>query len=92
MAGYDRRTFIKHAAMLAVTTAGLQVNSRVANASGPAPIVQGTLHPFFAAATNTPEVIAHRGGNGQWPGETMRAFRGAARLGVDILELDVFLS
>lgn len=92
MAEYDRRTFIKQAAMLAVTTAGLQVNSRLAMASGPAPIWQSTPHPFFAQATNTPEVIAHRGGNGQWPGETMRAFRGAARLGVDILELDVFIS
>lgn len=92
MAGYNRRTFIKQAAMLAVTTAGLQVNSRLAIASGPAPIWQSTPHPFFAQATNTPEVIAHRGGDGQWPGETMRAFRAAARLGVDILELDVFIS
>jgi glycerophosphoryl diester phosphodiesterase len=39
-----------------------------------------------------PEVIAHRGGDGQWPGETMRALREAAKLGADVLEMDVFLS
>jgi glycerophosphoryl diester phosphodiesterase len=62
--------------------------------SPPAPALdsQGTPHPFFANTTNTPEVIAHRGGNGQWPGETLRAFREATKLKADILELDVFVS
>lgn len=46
-------------------------------------------HPFFRRATSRPEVIAHRGGAGQWPGETLYAFERAAAAGVDVLEMDV---
>lgn len=93
MSNFDRRTFIKHAAMAATTAACFDIHRRLATAIPPVVNRQAiTHHPFFANATNTPEVIAHRGGNGQWPGETMRAFRAASRLGVDILELDVFIS
>jgi glycerophosphoryl diester phosphodiesterase len=46
--------------------------------------------PFFAAAPkDRPDVIAHRGGGGEWPGETIYAFREAIKLGVDVLEFDV---
>lgn len=41
---------------------------------------------FFAERTLS---IAHRGGAGLWPEETMVAFHGAADLGVDILEMDL---
>jgi glycerophosphoryl diester phosphodiesterase len=34
-------------------------------------------------------VMAHRGGGGLWPENTMTAFRGAVELGVDALELDI---
>lgn len=40
---------------------------------------------FLAAG---PHVHAHAGGDHLWPGNTMIAFRGAAELGVDVLELD----
>lgn len=50
---------------------------------------RGLKHPFFTQAKNHPEVIAHRGGNGQWPGETMYALQQAVNLKVDILEMDV---
>lgn len=46
-------------------------------------------HPFFRGVQSGPEVIAHRGGAGQWPGETVFAFERAAALGVDVLEMDV---
>ena len=46
-------------------------------------------HPFFKAAENKPEVIAHRGGAAQWPGETVFAFEQAVALGVDVIEMDV---
>lgn len=48
-------------------------------------------HPFFAPATqlSSPEVIAHRGGGGLWPENTLYAFEQAATLGVDMLEIDV---
>jgi glycerophosphoryl diester phosphodiesterase len=45
-------------------------------------------HPFWATATE-PRVIAHRGGRGLWPENTLYAFRKAADLGVDALEMDI---
>ena len=44
-------------------------------------------HPFF----NSEEVlvIAHRGGRGLWPENTLYAFERAAELGVDVLEMDI---
>jgi glycerophosphoryl diester phosphodiesterase len=45
-------------------------------------------HPFWATAT-APRVIAHRGGRGLWPENTLYAFRKAAELGVDVLEMDI---
>jgi glycerophosphoryl diester phosphodiesterase len=45
-------------------------------------------HPFWATTTE-PRVIAHRGGWGLWPENTLYAFRKAAALGVDVLEMDI---
>src|ERR1043166_7656545 len=45
---------------------------------------------FFAQATDQMDVIAHRGGNGQWPGETTYAFERAVESGADVLEMDVW--
>ena len=46
--------------------------------------------PFFAVAPkDRPDVIAHRGGGGELPGETIYAFQQATLLGVDVLEMDV---
>lgn len=53
---------------------------------------KGRNHPFFGgdgSAANVPEVIAHRGGAGEFPGETIYAFEEADRMGVDILEMDI---
>lgn len=44
-------------------------------------------HPYFDR--ERPLVIAHRGGAGLRPENTLIAFRHAVRLGVDILEMDV---
>jgi len=49
----------------------------------------GANRPFFLQGKNSPEVIAHRGGAGEWPEETLYAFEQAIKLGVDIIELDV---
>ncbi len=49
----------------------------------------GRKHPFFKGVTNVPEVIAHRGGGGEWPGETIYAFEQACKAGADVLEMDV---
>lgn len=44
-------------------------------------------HPFWS--DGRPHVIAHRGGRGLWPENTLQAFRNAAALGVDVLEMDL---
>jgi len=50
------------------------------------------MRPFFTQPKNHPEVVAHRGGDGQWPGQTMYAFKKAMDLKVDVLETDVYLT
>lgn len=55
--------------------------------SKPAP-----THPYYATDLNYPLVIAHQGGDGLWPGDTMFAFQNAADLGVDVLEMDVHIT
>lgn len=44
-------------------------------------------HPFWNGPT--PRAIAHRGGRGLWPENTLHAFRATAALGVDVLEMDL---
>ena len=53
---------------------------------------QDTDENWFATSEGRPRIIAHRGGKGIFPENTMVAFEGAVGLGVDILELDVNLS
>ena len=53
---------------------------------------QGSLapeRPFFKKSEIRPLVIAHRGGAGLWPENTLYAFEQARNLGVDVVELDV---
>ena len=50
------------------------------------------LSPVAFFDSERPLVIAHRGGGGLRPENTLAAFRHAARLGVDVLELDVHAS
>ncbi len=46
-------------------------------------------HPFFSEGPPRPWVIAHQGGDGLWPGDTLYAMEQAAALGVDVLEMDM---
>jgi glycerophosphoryl diester phosphodiesterase len=45
--------------------------------------------PFFGQLQQRPLVMAHRGGRGLWPENTMYAFQHAVGLGVDVLEMDI---
>ncbi len=49
-------------------------------------------HPYYAEDLNYPLVIAHQGGGGLWPGDTLYAYQQAAELGVDVLEMDLHIS
>src|SRR5215208_4117973 len=39
-----------------------------------------------------PLVIAHQGGDGVWPGDTMYAFENAVAIGADVLEMDAHVT
>jgi glycerophosphoryl diester phosphodiesterase len=39
-----------------------------------------------------PLVIAHQGGDGIWPGDTMIAFENAVKIGADVLEMDAHIT
>lgn len=49
-------------------------------------------HPFYPPNLDYPLVIAHQGGDGLWPGNTLFAFEQAAALGVDVLEMDLHIT
>lgn len=91
MTTYDRRTFIGRAATLAAAAAA---GSRLTAAAPPpaSNALQAAERPFFAGAGRSPKVIAHRGGDGQWPGETMFAYKNAVAAGADVLEMDVYVT
>ena len=46
-------------------------------------------HEFFKQTERRPLVMAHRGGAGLWPENTLYAFERARELGVDVIETDV---
>jgi glycerophosphoryl diester phosphodiesterase len=46
-------------------------------------------HLYFQTDAASPLVIAHRGGAGLWPENTLYAFERAAATGVDVIETDV---
>lgn len=48
-------------------------------------------HPYYQDL-NRPLVIAHQGGDGVWPGETMLAYQSATELGADVLEMDIHIT
>ena len=49
-------------------------------------------HPYYDKDVDYPLVIAHQGGDGLWPGDTMFAFQKAVDLGVDVLEMDLHIT
>lgn len=48
-------------------------------------------HPFFEDIPDV-LVIAHQGGDGLWPSNTIYAFEQATEMGVDVLEMDIHLT
>jgi len=46
-------------------------------------------YAFYSQAPTRPWVIAHQGGDGLWPGNTMYAFEQAVSMGSDVLEMDL---
>jgi glycerophosphoryl diester phosphodiesterase len=46
----------------------------------------------YYRSIDRPLVIAHQGGDGVWPGDTMYAFENAVRIGADVLEMDAHIT
>ena len=46
----------------------------------------------YYANVRRPLVIAHQGGDGIWPGDTMYAFEKAVEIGADVLEMDAHIT
>lgn len=53
---------------------------------------QAPEHPYYSSDLSYPLVIAHQGGDGLWPGNTLFAYEQAAALGVDVLEMDLHIT
>ena len=49
-------------------------------------------YPYYSSDLNYPLVIAHQGGDGIWPGDTLFAYQNATELGVDVLEMDIHIT
>ena len=47
--------------------------------------------PYYAGI-QPPLVIAHQGGDGIWPGDTLYAFEKAVEVGADVLEMDAHIT
>ena len=47
--------------------------------------------PYYDNSSR-PLVIAHQGGDGVWPGDTMYAFEKAVAIGADVLEMDAHIT
>jgi len=52
----------------------------------------GAVHHPYYKNIDRPLVIAHQGGDGIWPGDTMFAFEKAVAIGVDVLEMDAHIT
>ena len=52
---------------------------------------KAATHPYYEGVTR-PLVIAHQGGDGIWPGDTMYAFEKAVEIGADVLEMDAHIT
>lgn len=48
--------------------------------------------PYYAKELNYPLVIAHQGGDGVWPGDTLFAFEKSVEIGADVLEMDAHIT
>lgn len=46
----------------------------------------------YYKTSSAPLVIAHQGGDGVWPGDTMYAFENAVNIGADVLEMDAHIT
>src|SRR5215510_9183954 len=46
---------------------------------------------YYATAPKT-SIIAHQGGEGVWPGDTLFAFEKAVEIGADVLEMDAHIT
>lgn len=82
---FSRRRLLKRVGAVGVVGAGaVGTKAWLAEPAGD--------HPWFRPDDPEVLVIAHQGGDGLWPGNTLFAFERAAAAGCDVVELDVHLT
>jgi glycerophosphoryl diester phosphodiesterase len=52
----------------------------------------GAASKSYYSNLQHPLVIAHQGGDGVWPGDTMYAYENAVKIGADVLEMDAHIT
>jgi glycerophosphoryl diester phosphodiesterase len=55
-------------------------------------LLPGAPDSAYYRGIDRPLVIAHQGGDGIWPGDTMYAFEKAVEIGADVLEMDAHIT
>jgi glycerophosphoryl diester phosphodiesterase len=55
-------------------------------------LLPGAPDSAYYEGIDRPLVIAHQGGDGIWPGDTMFAFEKAVEAGADVLEMDAHIT
>jgi glycerophosphoryl diester phosphodiesterase len=73
--------------LLGLLAAALILHFGLIQSSSPAP-----ERAYYTNPRPATMVIAHQGGDGIWPGDTMYAFEKAVELGVDVLEMDAHIT
>jgi glycerophosphoryl diester phosphodiesterase len=54
--------------------------------------IPGAPSKNYYSDISRPLVIAHQGGDGLWPGDTLYAFEQAVDIGADVLEMDAHIT
>jgi len=64
----------------------------IASVSGQFLTKPATAMPYYTNPHPDVMVIAHQGGDGIWPGDTLYAFEHAVEIGADVLEMDAHIT
>lgn len=72
--------------------AGLTALYVLISLTGPLFTRKAAAMPYYTTSRPQTMIIAHQGGDGVWPGDTLYAFEQAVQIGADVLEMDAHLT